>query len=148
MIVHICVIPQNSVCVWIEFNDYPATAAYFFGANLVTPVQFLFFVLFLTSGQLVRADIKSLPGLELSRPGCQNQVIRLLFTCQTAELLLAFHDLISSFLPIVVARCFLTFPAPSLSFLSLPSPSGTFHSRLLTVLSASGSFCTLLMCSC
>ena len=81
--------------------------------------------------------------LFLSRPGCRDWVIGLLFTCWTAGLLLTFHDLISSFLPIVVARCFFTFPAPSPSFLSLLSPSRTFRSRLLTVLLASGLFCML-----
>jgi hypothetical protein len=62
---HVCVIPQNSICVQIEFNDYPALAACFFGANLAMPAQILF-VLFPASGQLARADIKSLLGPERS----------------------------------------------------------------------------------
>jgi hypothetical protein len=83
----------------------------------------------------------------LSRPGRQDWVIGLIFTCRTAGFLLATHDIISSFLPIVVAKYFFTLPAPSPSFLPLPSPSGTSHSRLLYVLLASGSFCTLPTCS-
>jgi hypothetical protein len=46
------VIPQNSVCVQIEFNDYLAMAAHFFEAALVMPAQILFFILFLASRQL------------------------------------------------------------------------------------------------
>jgi hypothetical protein len=66
VIMYICVIPQNSICVRIEFNDYPATAACFFGADLATPVQILFFVLLPAAGQLARADVKSLLGPERS----------------------------------------------------------------------------------
>jgi hypothetical protein len=83
----------------------------------------------------------------VSRPGRRDRVIELIFICRTAGLLLTTHDLISSSLPIVVASCFLTFPVPSPSFLSFPSPSGTFCSRLLNVLLASGSLCTLPTCS-
>ena len=56
-------------------------------------------------------------------------------------------DLISSPLPIVVARYFFTLPVPSTSFPSLPFPSGTFRSRSLYVPLPSGSFCTLPTCS-
>ena len=66
MIVHVCVIPQNSVCVRIEFNDYWAPAACFFGADLVMPARILLFVLFLASRQLAQADVKSLLGPERS----------------------------------------------------------------------------------
>ena len=66
MIVHVCIIPQNSVCVRIEFNDYWAPAACFFGADLVMPARILLFVLFLASRQLARADIKSLLSPEQS----------------------------------------------------------------------------------
>ena len=77
-----------------------------------------------------------------------DRVIGLLFTCRATGFLLTFYDLISSFLLMVVARYFSTLPAPSPSFLSLLSPSGTFLSRLLTVLLTSGSFCMLPTCSC
>ena len=60
MIVCIPVIPQNSVCVQIEFNDYLATAACFFGVDLAMLVQIPFFILFLAFRHLVRADIKVL----------------------------------------------------------------------------------------
>jgi hypothetical protein len=83
----------------------------------------------------------------MSQPRCRDRVIRLLLTCQTAGLLFIFYNLISSFLSIVVARCFFTFPASSPSFLSLLSPSGTFRSRLLYILLPSGTFCMLPMCS-
>jgi hypothetical protein len=84
----------------------------------------------------------------LSRPGHRDRVIKLIFTCQTARLLVASYDLISSFLLTVVARCFFTLPTLSPSFLSLLSPSGTFRSRLPNALLPSGSFCTLLTCFC
>jgi hypothetical protein len=83
----------------------------------------------------------------VSRPGCRDRVIRLIFTCRTTRLLLVPYDIMSSFLLMIVARYFFTLPAPSPSFLSFPSPSGTFHSRLLNVLLPSGSFCTLPTCS-
>ncbi len=66
MIVHVCVIPQNSVCVRIEFNDYLATAACFFGVDLAMPVWIPFFVLFSASRHLARADVKVLLGPEQS----------------------------------------------------------------------------------
>jgi hypothetical protein len=83
----------------------------------------------------------------VSQPGRRDQVIGLISICRTAGLLLTIHDLISSSLPIVVVRCFFTLPVPSPSFLSLPSPSGTFRSRLTNVLLPSGLFCTLPTCS-
>jgi hypothetical protein len=85
--------------------------------------------------------------VKVSRPGCWDWVIELIFTCRTAGLLLATYDLISSSLPRVVARYFFTLLAPSPSLLPLPSPSGTFHSRLLNILLPSSSFCMPLMCS-
>jgi hypothetical protein len=60
------VIPQNSVGVWIEFNDYLATATCFFGANFVAPVRMFFFELCPASGRLAQADIKLLLGPERS----------------------------------------------------------------------------------
>jgi len=63
---HVCVIPQNSVCVQIEFNDYPAPAACFFEADLAMLAWILLFVLFLASRQLAQADIKSLLSPEQS----------------------------------------------------------------------------------
>jgi hypothetical protein len=69
------------------------------------------------------------------------------FPCPTAGSSFSIDDLISSPLPTVVARYFPTLPVPSLSFLPLPSPSGTFCSRFLYVLLPSGSFCTLPPCS-
>jgi hypothetical protein len=67
------------------------------------------------------------------------------FPYQTADSSFSISDLISSPLPIVVTRYFFMLPVPSLSFPSLPSPSGTFCSRLLYVLSCSGSLPTLIV---
>jgi hypothetical protein len=69
------------------------------------------------------------------------------FPYWTADSSFLINDLISSPLPIVVARYFLTLPVPSPSFLPLPFPSGTFRSRFLYVPLLSGSFCTLPLCS-
>ena len=69
------------------------------------------------------------------------------FPYWTADSSFLINDLISSPLPIVVARYFFTLLVPSLSFLLLPSPSGTFCSRSLYVPLPSGSFCMLLTCS-
>jgi hypothetical protein len=69
------------------------------------------------------------------------------FPYRTAGSSFSISDLISSPLPIVVARYFFTLPVPSPSFLPLPSPSGTFRSRSLYVLLLSSSFCTLPPCS-
>ena len=69
------------------------------------------------------------------------------FPYWTASSSFSISDLISSPLPIVVARYFLMLPVPSPSFLPLPSPSGTFRSRSLYVPLPSGSFCTLPPCS-
>jgi hypothetical protein len=69
------------------------------------------------------------------------------FPYRTAASSFLIDDLISSPLPIVVARYFFTFPVPSTGFPSLPFPSGTFCSRSLYVLLPSGSFCTLPPCS-
>jgi hypothetical protein len=97
----------------------------------------------------INSTIRMSPNQVLmSRPGCWDQVIGLLFTCRTAGLLRVIYDLISSFLPIVVTRYFFTLLAPSLSFLSSLSPSGTFHSRLLNILLPSGLFCMLPICFC
>ena len=68
------------------------------------------------------------------------------FPYQTAASSFSINDLISSPLPIVVARYFLTLPVPSPSFLPLPSSSGTFHSRFLYIPLLSGSFCMLPPC--
>ena len=69
------------------------------------------------------------------------------FPYRTANSSFSIGDLISSPLPIVVPRYFFTLLVPSPSFLLLPSPSGTFHSRSLYVPLPSGSFCMLPMCS-
>jgi hypothetical protein len=69
------------------------------------------------------------------------------FPCQTAGSSFSVDDLISSPLPIVVARYFFMLLLPSPSFLPLPSPSGTFRSRSLYVPLLSSFFCTLLPCS-
>jgi hypothetical protein len=86
------------------------------------------------------------------QPPCHSLVaatgyLDLHFPCRTADSSFSISDLISSPLPIVVARYFFTLPVPSPSFLLLPSPSGTFRSRSLYVPLPSGSFCTLPMCS-
>jgi hypothetical protein len=82
------------------------------------------------------------------RPGCHDRVFGLTFSLPDCWLLPFFiNDLISSPLPIVVTRYFLTLPAPSPSFLPLLSPSGTFYSRSWCVSLPSGSFCMLPMCS-
>jgi hypothetical protein len=69
------------------------------------------------------------------------------FPYRTADSSFSIDDLISSPLPIVVARYFFTLPVPSPSFLTLPFPSGTFRSRSSYVPLPSGSFCTLPTCS-
>ena len=70
-----------------------------------------------------------------------------IFSTGLPVLLSQSSDLISSPLPIVVARYFFTLLAPSPSFLPLLLPSGIFHSRSLYVPLPSGSFCTLPTCS-
>jgi hypothetical protein len=70
-----------------------------------------------------------------------------IFSTRLPVLLSQSSDLISSPLPIVVARYFFTLLAPSLSFLPLLLPSGIFCSRSLYVPLPSGSFCTLPTCS-
>jgi hypothetical protein len=69
------------------------------------------------------------------------------FPYRTAGSSFSINDIISSPLPIVVARYFFTLPVPSPSFLSLPSPSGTFRSRSSYVPLLSDSFYTLPPCS-
>ena len=69
------------------------------------------------------------------------------FPYQTADSSFSISNLISSPLPIVVAKCFFTLLVPSPSFLPLLSPSGTFCSRLPYVSLPFGSLCTLPMCS-
>jgi hypothetical protein len=69
------------------------------------------------------------------------------FPCRTANSSFSISDLMSSPLPIVVARYFFMLPVSSPSFLPLPFPSGTFRSRSLYVPLLSGSFCTLPPCS-
>ena len=66
VIVRVCIIPQNSVCVGIKFDCNVAMAASFFRVNLAMPAQILFFVLFLAPGHLARADINPPLGLERS----------------------------------------------------------------------------------
>ena len=70
----------------------------------------------------------------------------LYFPYQTADSSFSISDLISSPLPIVVARYFFTLLVPSPSFLPLPSPSRTFHSRLPYVSLPSGLFSMLPIC--
>ena len=91
-------------------------------------------------------------GCPVLQPNCHSLVAAtgysdLHFLYRTAGFFLSIGDLISSHLPIVVARYFFTLLAPSPSFLLLPSPSGTFCSRSLYVPLPSGSFCMLPMCS-
>jgi hypothetical protein len=81
------------------------------------------------------------------RPGCCNQVFGLMFSYRTADSSFSINDLISSPLPIVVARYFFTLPVHSPSFLLLPFPSRTFCSRSLYVPLPFGLFCTLPTCS-
>ena len=77
--------------------------------------------------------------LQLHVFGCCHSLVAmtgysdLCFLYQTASFSFLTDDLISSPLPIVVARYFFTLPVPSLSFLLFLSPSRTFHSRLLYV---------------
>ena len=85
-------------------------------------------------------------------PSCHGLVamtgyLDLHFPYQTADPSFSINDLVSSHLPIVVARCFFTLLVPSPSFLSFQSPSGTFHSRLPYVPLPSSSFCALPTCS-
>jgi len=69
------------------------------------------------------------------------------FPYRTADSSFLISDLISSPLPIVVARYFFRLLVPSPSFLPLLSPSGTFRSRSLYLPLPSSSFCTLPTCS-
>jgi hypothetical protein len=69
------------------------------------------------------------------------------FPYQTADSSFSISDLISSPLPIVVTRYFFMLLVPSPSLPSLPSPSGTFRSRLLYVLSCFSLLPMLLTCS-
>jgi hypothetical protein len=77
----------------------------------------------------------------------QSDIRTYIFLTGLLVLLSRSSNLISSLLPIVVARYFFTLLVPSPSFLPLPSPSGTFCSRLLYVPLPSGSFYMLPTCS-
>jgi len=84
---------------------------------------------------------------EVSWPGCRNRVFGLTFSLPDCRLFFLISNLISSPLPIVVARYFFTLLVPSLNFLLLPLPSGAFRSRLPYVLLPSYSLYMLPTCS-